>query len=494
MPLKRGSMPDLAKNRTQALNRAQAAGDGKYVLYWMTAARRTAYNFGLERAAHWARELGKPLVVLEALRAAYPHASRRLHAFILEGMAQNQAALAKTPARYHPYVEPQPDAGKGLLAALAEQACVVVADWYPCFFIPHMLESAAKQVGVRLEAVDSCGLLPLSATEKDYPTAYSFRRFLQKALPGHLAELPSPDPLKGLKLPQAKLPRTITKRWPPAPAALLAGDDRALARLPIAAAPDKSPLPGGQAAARERLADFIAHGLARYADEANQPTAGAVSGLSPYLHFGHISAQEIFLAVAEAEGWAPHRLAEKATGKRAGWWGMGPGAETFLDQLITWRELGYVFCQHRPDYAQYGSLPDWARKTLAEHTDDPRPYVYSLDELEQARTHDALWNAAQSQLLREGVIHNYLRMLWGKKILEWSENPRQALERMVLLNDRYALDGRDPNSYSGVFWCLGRFDRAWGPERPVFGKVRYMTSANTARKLRVGDYLEKYGG
>ena len=137
-----------------------------------------------------------------------------------------------------------------------------------------------------------------------------------------------------------------------------------------------------------------------------------------------------------------------------------------MDQLITWRELGYVFCQHRPDYAQYGSLPDWARKTLAEHTDDPRPYAYSLDELEQARTHDALWNAAQSQLLREGVIHNYLRMLWGKKILEWSENPRQALERMVLLNDRYALDGRDPNSYSGVFWCLGRFDRAWGPERP----------------------------
>ena len=485
-------MPGFAQNRTQALNQTPMAGGGNYVLYWMTAARRTSYNFGLERAAHWARELKRPLLVLEALRAAYPHASRRLHAFIIQGMAQNQAGFKGTSALYYPYLEPEPDAGKGLLAALAKDACVVVADWWPCFFIPNMLKSAAGQAAVRLEAVDSCGLLPLSATEKEYPTAYSFRRFLQKALPDHLADIPSPDPLQGLKLPQAKLPQAITKRWPPAPANALAGDGKALARLPIAASPDASPLPGGQGPARQRLKEFTGQSLARYADEANQPSAGVVSGLSPYLHFGHISAHEIFLAVARAEDWAPHRLAEKATGKRSGWWGMGHGAEAFLDQLITWRELSHVFCQHRPDYARYESLPGWAQKTLAEHALDPRPHVYSLEELENARSHDPLWNAAQNQLLREGIIHNYLRMLWGKKILEWSESPRQALEHMILLNDRYALDGRDPNSYSGMLWCLGRFDRAWGPERPVFGKIRYMTSANTARKLRVKEYLEKY--
>jgi deoxyribodipyrimidine photo-lyase len=171
---------------------------------------------------------------------------------------------------------------------------------------------------------------------------------------------------------------------------------------------------------------------------------------------------------------------------------MGDGAEAYLDQLITWRELGFNMAWHRAGHAQFESLPGWALETLGQHEGDPRPHLYSHGEFAEARTHDPLWNAAQRQLLREGIIHNYLRMLWGKKILKWTANPREAARYMIELNDRYALDGRDPNSYSGIYWCLGRYDRPWGPERPVFGKIRYMTSANTARKLRVRDYMERF--
>jgi len=171
-------------------------------------------------------------------------------------------------------------------------------------------------------------------------------------------------------------------------------------------------------------------------------------------------------------------------------WGVGESAAAFLDQLVTWRELGYQFAAKREDHARYESLPAWARKTLEEHAGDRRPHLYDLDRFEHADTHESLWNAAQNQLRLQGVMHNYLRMLWGKKILHWSESPRAALEIMTELNDRYALDGRDPNSVSGIFWVLGRHDRAWGPEREVFGKVRYMSTANTRRKLRASRYEE----
>ena len=171
---------------------------------------------------------------------------------------------------------------------------------------------------------------------------------------------------------------------------------------------------------------------------------------------------------------------------------MEESAEAFLDQLVTWRELGFNMAWQRDDHEAYRSLPDWARETLEKHEKDYRPHIYSFDEFEHAQTHDELWNAAQIQLVREGRLHNYLRMLWGKKILEWSPSPKEAAETMVELNNKYALDGQDPNSYSGIFWCLGRYDRPWGPERPIFGKVSYLSSENTARKVKVRRFLETY--
>jgi deoxyribodipyrimidine photo-lyase len=479
--------------RRALCNGAPLRAGGDYVLHWMIAARRTRWNFALDRAVEYAQELGKPLVVLEALRVGHPWASDRLHRFVIDGMRVNAQRLAGAKALYYPYVEREAGQGSGLLEALAERACVVVTDDFPCFFLPRMVAAAAARLPVRVERVDSNGLLPLRATDRVFTTAYSFRRFLQGRLREHLDVAPTPTALAYADLVgPPELPPRVRSRWPAADDDMLSATPSVIAKLSI----DHSVAPcstiGGAAAAEQQLAFFLDARLRDYAERRNRPEAAATSGLSPYLHFGHLSAHEVLSRLAEREQWTPKQVLARADGKRSGWWGMSESAEAFLDQVVTWRELGYNLCAHRADYAEYDSLPDWACRTLAEHAKDRRERVYDLEAFERARTHDPLWNAAQRQLVREGTIHSYLRMLWGKKILEWSASPREAADVMITLNDKYALDGRDPNSYSGIFWCLGRYDRPWGPERPVFGKVRYMTSANTARKYHVGDYLARY--
>jgi deoxyribodipyrimidine photo-lyase len=487
-------MKRIPEIRIQELNEASAHPGGDYVLYWMTASRRVSWSFPLQRAVEWAVELSKPILVLEALRSGYRWASDRLHRFVIEGMADNQTSLAESPILYYPYVEPEENAGKGLLRMLGERAAVIVTDEFPCFMLPRMARAASEQVPVRMEAVDGNGLLPLrTAQGRVFPTAYAFRRFLQQELREHLAEPPKQRPWSGLDLPALKtIPAAVRRRWTPAKASVLRGSATSLASLPIDHSVPPAPVAGGARAAARALPRFVGRHLPRYGEDRNDVDDPVTSGLSPYLHFGHVSPHQVFHAVAKREGWTPDHLAEKADGKRSGWWGMSASAEAFLDQLITWRELGYNMAFHRPDYDRYESLPIWAQETLAEHEKDRRAHLYTLDQLEEARTHDQLWNAAQRQLATEGIIHNYLRMLWGKKILEWSRTPREALRTMIELNNKYALDGRDPNSYSGILWTLGRYDRPWGPERPIFGKIRYMSSQNTARKIRVEGYLNRY--
>jgi len=476
--------------RIKPANKEPERPERDYVLYWMTAYRRTTHNFALQRAVDRAAELRKPLIVLEALRVDYPWASDRFHRFILSGMADNAAAFALSNVAYYPYVEPERGAGKGLLSALAAHASVVVTDDFPAFFLPRAMGAAARQLDVRLEAVDSNGIHALRAPGKAFTTAHAFRRWLQSNIYEDLAAFPLEDPLADRALVEGGVPDAITRQWP---VANLEPDpvDAMIGMLPIDHSVAPVGLGGGTRAARSRLADFIAR-LSRYADERNHPDADGGSGLSPFLHFGHISSHEVFLAVAVAECWSIGDVSGRRDGGRSGFWGMSASAEAFLDQLITWRELGFNFSSYQSDHDRYESLPEWSRSTLGEHAMDPRPEQYSMEQLEHACTADPLWNAAQTQLLRDGGIHNYLRMLWGKKILEWSPSPREALQRMIHLNNKYALDGRDPNSSSGIFWVLGRYDRAWGPRRPVFGTVRYMSSANTARKLHVGDYLKRY--
>jgi deoxyribodipyrimidine photo-lyase len=412
---------------------------------------------------------------------------------MIDGMAENACRFEGTDVLYYPYLEPTPNAGKGLLAALASRACIVVTDDFPCFFLPRMVASAARQVPVLIEVVDSNGLLPLRQAEKAYPTAYAFRRFLQRELPRHLMDFPKTNGLLNTKLPKLKhLPREITKRWPKVSPRLLNSGVGVLAEIPLDHRIRPVETLGGSTAAQALLRNFLRNRLPTYAEARNEPAQQATSELSPYLHFGHISVHQIFSEITRQEGWSPDYLAVHATGSRSGWWGTSPATEAFLDQVITWRELGFNCCQMRKDYDEFESLPAWVLKSLRQHARDERSHVYTFEKFERAETHDALWNAAQTQLLREGRIHNYLRMLWGKKILEWTRSPQKALEIMVDLNNKYALDGRDPNSYSGIFWCLGRYDRPWSPERPVFGTVRYMSSENTARKFNVRDYIRKY--
>jgi deoxyribodipyrimidine photo-lyase len=487
---------DIAAGRVPAIrirtgNNAPVFPERDYVLYWMTAHRRIGWNFCLQRAVEWCLHLGKPLVVLEALRCDYPWACDRMHRFLLEGMVDNNLALRKRGITYYPYLEATAGAGKGLLSALAQRAGVIIGDDYPAFFYPRMLESASRQMPVRLEFVDSNGILPLNVTDRVFATAFSFRAFLQKNLRAHLYEFPDPNPLTSLpKSAPAKIPASILQRWPPRKSAEAISP--IIQRLPIDHSVPSVRMKGGHSAAQRALLDFAKNRLDGYARERNEPEKNAASGLSPYLHFGHLSAHQVFHCVMSHSGWSIESLAATSAGKRSGWWGVSESTEAFLDQLTTWRELGFNMCCHAADYEHYASLPLWARRTLAEHRKDPRHPCYRLEDFECARTHDLLWNAAQGQLLREGRIHNYLRMLWGKKILEWSADPQEALRIMIELNNKYALDGRDPNSYSGIFWILGRYDRPWGPERPIFGKVRYMSSENTARKFRVSGYVARY--
>ena len=482
---------DLLAQRIFVRNHRPLAADRAYVLYWMTAARRPTHNFALQRAVWFARSLGKPLVVFEPLRIGYRWANARHHRFVLDGMHANRRLFAERPVTYLAYVEPTDGAGKGLLAALARHAAVVIGDESPMFFYPQMLAAAARQIDTRFETVDGTGLLPLKAAPRAYPRAHSFRWAVHRHLPPHFEAWPAADPFEGVELPRLDaLPEDIVERWPAAGDLSRAG---ALERsLPL----DQSVPPvrtvGGPIAGAERLAYFVDHVLDGYGQNRNHPTRDGSSRLSPHLHYGHVGAHQVFDAVAAHEGWTPERLGPKPTGKREGWWGMRPGAESFLDELVTWRELGHQYAYAADDYRSFESLPPWARTTLAEHRSDPRPDRYTLQQFERAETHDALWNAAQNQLRREGIIHNYLRMLWGKKILHWSQTPEEALATMIELNNRWAIDGRDPNSYSGIFWVLGRFDRAWGPERPIFGKVRYMTSKSTRSKYKVDPYIAEY--
>ena len=337
-------------------------------------------------------------------------------------------------------------------------------------------------------------MIPLAEHGRAFTAARFYRAFVQRLLRDHVTQVPEEAPLRRLRrVPRlASLPRTVSRRWPQASARLLTTGARALAALPIDHSIAPVAIRGGSDAAARTLRGFVSGKLSGYDLHRNNPDDDGTSRLSPYLHFGHVSAHEVFSAVMTHERWTTRRLGTKGAGRREGWWGVSKAAEAFLDQLVVWRELAFNGCEYITDYADYRSLPEWARTTLEAHETDPRPHIYTLEQLESARTEDPLWNAVQRQLVRDGWFHGYLRMLWGKKILEWSAVPSDALERMQSLMDRYALDGRDPNSYAGYAWVLGRYDRPW-PRRPIFGTVRYMSSASARRKLKMKRFLEQYG-
>jgi len=474
--------------RLRRLNAAPIRTAGEYVLYWMQLYRRLDHNHALDYALRCAAELGKPLAVYEGLRLDYPWASRRLHRFILEGMQANAATAAARGLNYWPFVATPARPGRGLVHRLASRAAVVVTDDFPCFIVPGQSAAVAARCEAPVFSVDSNSLVPLSLLGPPAAAAAHLRPRLHKAFAEAWRHRAAARP---------RVPPVATRRLEP-PFEPWAADelDSFVAALPLdASVPSVSRMPGGSGAGRKRLRAFLKTRLRGYAECRSipaAPEAGHASGLSPYLHFGHLSIEEVVGAVlGTLHGWSSEELRIHNRGRRAGYFCDDADVNAFLDEAITWRDLGFHWQRSRAADAEHleTALPGWALATLRAHAGDPRPHVYSPEEWEAGLTHDPLWNAAQRELVATGTIHNYLRMLWGKKVLEWSRTPQQAYATLVHLNNKYALDGRDPNSWSGILWCFGLFDRPWGPERKVFGSVRYMSSENTARKFDVKPYL-----
>jgi deoxyribodipyrimidine photo-lyase len=441
--------------RARRLNPAPVSPRGEYVLYWCQMNRRAEANQALDFAVDLANELHLPVLFYEGLTYAYPYASDRFHRFILEGVPETARRLAALGIGYTFYMRRGPSDPNDVFYRLAARAAAVVTDDYPTFLAARNNANVAPKVDVAFYAVDASCIVPMARFEKREYAAYTIRPKIHRLLPQYLWPL---TPVKAGK----RFPPRVSEFHTPVTSANIAG---LIASCQIDhTVPPAVSIVGGRRAAQEQLAHFLKHGLARYGAEGKEPSAHGTSGLSPYLHFGQISSLEIALAA-------------KASSE-------------FLEQLIVRRELAFNFARFTPRVgeASLGELPDWARATMRRHRRDRRHPVYTPAQFECAATHDELWNATQLELLTRGTIHGYYRMYWGKKVVEWSPTYREALGTMIHLHDRYALDGRDPNTYTNILWCFGLHDRPW-PERPIFGTLRSMTLEGMRRKTKVGAYI-----
>ncbi|GIX01754.1 MAG: deoxyribodipyrimidine photo-lyase [Thermogutta sp.] len=473
---------------------------GRPILYWMAVQHRLSWNFALDRVLEIAETCQAPHLLLVETPAPFQRLTLRHLRFWWDAVREHSTALwpwgqnfvAGCPRNWEGFLE-------RLLYAASHCGAFIVDD-FPYHEFRELLGRLSKNARCRVEAVDSCGLLPLAVHPRCFPTARGFRRVVQELLPSWVRRLPDPRPLSD-RWRQAHSAVAVDW-WPPLTPEEMGESSGGSPNFDFASIDQTVPpvqVSGGSMAARARWKHFLTHEIAHYDSQRNHPDAEATSGLSGYLHFGMISPHELVRDIFDRAGelgWSEKNYPlssadEKSAAKN--WWGLPSGLAEFLDQLLVWREIGFNFCVFQQDYKSWNSLPEWARRTLTIHRRDPRPKIYTETQLADSATDDILWNAAQTELREHGRMHNYLRMLWGKKILEWSPTPESALETMIELNDRYALDGCDPNSYTGICWVLGRYDRPWGPERPIFGTVRYMSTASAMRKLRVKAYLQKYG-
>ncbi|MFL5505621.1 MAG: deoxyribodipyrimidine photolyase, partial [Gemmatimonadales bacterium] len=442
------------------------------MLYWMQASQRADWNLALEFAIEQANALRLPVLVYHGLRHDYPWASDRLHTFILQGVVDLYAGFEVRGIQYAFYLDDRTgngdpslplDTARSPLVQLADRAALVVTDFSPTFIYPRQIRALRRKTETPVIAVDACGVVPLKAVSREHSTARGIRTELMNALPHHLWPIVESEP--GVRR-SIELPFEPTRPTRDGIAAIVARCDIDHAVTPSAA------FHGGTGAARARLQQFLETGLHRYVDHRNDPNEpDATSRLSPWLHFGHISAQEVLLAARDA--------------------GSASQYEKFLEETLVWRELSHNFCLHNPRHRTIDGIPPWAREQLAAHESDPRPALYTDDELEHARTDSELWNAAQRAYLRDGFMHNYLRMLWAKAVLAWTPNAASCLRILEHLNNKYSLDGRDPNSYGGIMWTFGKFDRPFY-RRPIYGTVRYQSLKAAADKFDVPRYVRRY--
>jgi deoxyribodipyrimidine photo-lyase len=437
--------------------RVTASGDdnprGRFVLHWAQSARRLRNNLALEYAIQCANELALPVVVYESVRPDSQYANDRIHAFILEGVRQNAIDAQARGLHYHFFLPKTADDARGVLRKLASDARRVITDEYPTSVIAAQTARFVERSPVAVHRFDGNGILPMRVFQKEQYSA----RFLRDRAHARFRELwPVLEEREPKKRFRGTLDLPSFDGMRPRDAARVCDIDHAIEPVKTI---------GGRDAALARFDAFLRDGLRGYANERNKAIKH-LSGLSPYLHFGHIGIHEIAERVLQSD--APDE-----------------DVDAFLEESIIRRELSFNFCFYNRRFDSLDALPAWAKATLDKHRRDRRKPSYTFDELERAQTYDEVWNLSQRQLVACGTIHGYLRMLWGKKIIEWSDTPEEALQIMLRLHDVYAIDGRDPNTYAGVQWCFGKHDRPWAPERPIFGTIRWMSSEQTAKKVRL---------
>jgi len=442
----------IQKERIKLLN-SKGLRSRSYVLYWMQASQRTEYNHALEYSILQANELNKPLIVFFGITDSYPDANERHYSFMLEGLKEVYSSLERRGIRM---VIRRISPEKGVVD-LSRKACLAVVD-RGCVRIQRQWRRfAAEQMDCPLIQVESDVMVPIEeVSPKEEYSAATFRPKIKRKLDQYLVPLKKTNPridsldMRFHSLDLSSFSQVISNM----------NIDRSVSRVDT--------FRGGTGEAKKHLENFLKNKLSHFQEFRNDPTVDYLSNMSPYLHFGQISPLYIALRVLKAKSRAK---------------------EAFLEELVVRRELSMNFVFYNNNYDSFDGLPEWAKKTLREHKKDRREYVYTLQELENAKTHDPYWNAAQEEMRVNGKMHGYMRMYWGKKILEWSKSPEEAFKIALFLNNKYELDGRDPNGFTGVAWCFGKHDRPW-MERKIFGKIRYMNAEGLKRKFDVDLYVQ----
>lgn len=442
----------IQQERIKNLN-SKKSQKGDYVLYWMQASPRSHWNHALEYAILKANELEKPLVTYFGITGDFPNSNTRHYHFLLQGLKQTSSDLEKKNINM---VVWNKNPVKGVIE-LSKDAILTITDMGYLNIQREWRNQAANMIDCPLIQVETNVIVPVeAASPKEEYSAGTIRRKIQKELDYFMIPLEENLPEKSsLELDFEKFS--------------LKNIDKSIEKLKLTEAVSPGIFKGGTKNALKLFRLFMEKKLDKFADLRNNPSEDYLSNMSPYLHFGQISPLFLALEVSKTNS---------------------PGKDAFLEELIIRRELSMNLAHYNENYNKFECLPDWAKKTLLEHRNDAREYTYTREELENAKTHDPYWNASQKEMVITGKMHGYMRMYWGKKILEWTDDPRNAYDLAIYLNDKYEIDGRDPNGYTGVAWCFGKHDRAW-KEREIFGKVRYMNDKGLKRKFKIDNYVNR---
>lgn len=422
----------------------------------MQASQRTRFNHALEYAITHANGLSQPLLVAFGLMDDYPEANERHYAFMLRGLRDVSENLAQRGIKF--IVKHGSPADVAL--HFAKHASLLICDRGYLRHQKQWRDQVANAAKIRVVQVESDVVVPVElASNKQEFAARTIRPKIHKQLQEFM------KPLEPVRVKHKSLDLDIEGNID------VADVEKTLKKLKIdRTVPRSSRLLGGEDEAAKRLNHFVRKLLGDYDEARNEPAAAATSTMSPYLHFGQISPLEIVLKVRNAKD-APKK-----------------DRDAYLEELIIRRELGMNYANFQPKYDSFDALPNWAQRTLQLHAKDARPITYTRTQLESAQTHDPYWNAAQTEMTKTGFMHNYMRMYWGKKILEWTATPEKAFETLLYLNNRHFIDGRDPVSFANIGWIFGLHDRPWG-EREIFGQIRYMNSAGLERKFDMDAYI-----